>query len=131
MTWENRGDLPVLGSVSTRLASFVPSNGRSHNSSGSALAARSYISRQHISGQGQDDRIHGKNKSIGSLASLSATDRTDRSIPIRDENATFDRPIFVFIFVRCISHRYPIYFTFITFYALETLLPTSYHISDI
>jgi len=71
-----------LDSVSTRLASFVPSNGRSHNSSCSFLHIPMYIP-----AQGRDDQIHGKDKSIGSrncpqLRSL------DRSIPIRDENAT-------------------------------------------
>ena len=97
-----------LDSVSTRLASFVPSNGRSHNSSCSFLHIPMYIP-----AQGRDDQIHGKDKSIGSrncpqLRSL------DRSIPIhsRRERDSLDRPIFIFtlysspVIIRYILHIY-------------------------
>lgn len=90
MTWENRlrpaGCL--LGFVSTRLASFVPSNGRSHNSSGSELVS---ISRC-VLAQGQSDQIHRKDGSIDSRSSPQTISQlfarlADRSVRLRRENA--------------------------------------------
>lgn len=112
MTWENRGDLPV----STRLASFVPSNGRSHNSSGSARGSFLHIPATHIPGQGRDDQIHGKDRSIGSHN----CPRADRYLIVPFRFATRSANPCVYFDGFC---HYPIYFTFTTLYECWNRLP--------